>query len=82
MIKNDKNGLTLCSKARASGQSASQGAQTRKRCALKSILDSSFKYTHSSATDVRKTFARARLEQQAFDQAVTDWELMRYFERI
>ena len=24
----------------------------------------------------------ARLEQQAFDRAVTDWELMRYFERI
>ena len=24
----------------------------------------------------------ARLEQQAFDQAVTDWELVRYFERI
>src|SRR5574341_579850 len=24
----------------------------------------------------------ARLEQQAFDQAVTDWELARYFERI
>ena len=24
----------------------------------------------------------ARLEQQAFDQAVTDWELTRYFERI
>src|SRR5207247_1805128 len=24
----------------------------------------------------------ARLEQQAFDQAVTDWELMRNFERI
>ncbi|MBI2016522.1 MAG: glutamine synthetase [Candidatus Rokubacteria bacterium] len=24
----------------------------------------------------------ARLEQQAFDQAVTDWELLRYFERI
>ena len=22
------------------------------------------------------------LEQQAFDQAVTDWELLRYFERI
>jgi hypothetical protein len=32
---------------------------------LKSILDSSFKYTPSSATDVRKTFARVRLEQQA-----------------
>ncbi|PYN12141.1 MAG: glutamine synthetase, partial [Candidatus Rokuibacteriota bacterium] len=24
----------------------------------------------------------ARLEQQAFDQVVTDWELARYFERI
>ncbi len=24
----------------------------------------------------------ARLEQQAFDQAVTDWELIRNFERI
>ena len=24
----------------------------------------------------------ARLEQQAFDQVVTDWELMRNFERI
>jgi len=23
-----------------------------------------------------------RLEQQAFDQVVTDWELMRHFERI
>ena len=23
-----------------------------------------------------------RLEQQAFDQAVTDWELIRHFERI
>ena len=30
---------------------------------MKSILDSSFHYTHSSATDVRKTFARVRLEQ-------------------
>jgi hypothetical protein len=32
---------------------------------MKSILDSSFKYTPSSETDVRKTFARVRLEQQA-----------------
>jgi hypothetical protein len=32
---------------------------------MKSILDSSFKYTPSSQTDVRKTFARVRLEQQA-----------------
>jgi hypothetical protein len=32
---------------------------------MKSILDSSFTYTPSSQTDVRKTFARVRLEQQA-----------------
>jgi hypothetical protein len=32
---------------------------------MKSILDSSFEYTPSSQTDVRKTFARARLERQA-----------------
>lgn len=32
---------------------------------MKSILDSSFKYTPSSQTDVRKTFARVRLELQA-----------------
>jgi len=32
---------------------------------MKSILDSSFEYTPSSQTDVRKTFARVRLEQQA-----------------
>jgi hypothetical protein len=41
-----------------------QGALITGECALKSILDSSFIYTHSSATDVRKTFARVRLEQQ------------------
>ena len=32
---------------------------------MKSILDSSFRYTPSSATDVRKTFERVRREQQA-----------------
>ena len=32
---------------------------------MKSILDSAFKYTPSCETDVRKTFARVRLEQQA-----------------
>ena len=32
---------------------------------MKSILDSSFKYTPSCKTDVRQTFARVRLEQQA-----------------
>ena len=32
---------------------------------MKSILDSSFKYTPSSQTDVRKTFDRIRRQQQA-----------------
>lgn len=30
---------------------------------MKSILDSSFKYTPSAETDLRKTFARLRREQ-------------------
>jgi hypothetical protein len=32
---------------------------------VKSVLDSSFEYTPSSQTDVRKTFERIRREQQA-----------------
>ena len=32
---------------------------------MKSILDSSFKYTPSSQTDVRETFDRIRRERQA-----------------
>ena len=32
---------------------------------MKSILDPTFKYTHSSKTDVRKTFARLRREAEA-----------------
>jgi hypothetical protein len=32
---------------------------------MKSIFDSSFKYTRSIETDVRKTFERIRREQQA-----------------
>jgi hypothetical protein len=32
---------------------------------VKSVFDSSFKYTPSFATDVRKTFERVRREQQA-----------------
>jgi hypothetical protein len=31
---------------------------------MKSILDPSFKYTRSVDTDIRKTFARLRLEQR------------------
>jgi len=30
---------------------------------MKSILDRSFKYTPSTSTDLRKTFAKARREQ-------------------
>lgn len=57
----------LRSEAREGGESAFSGRADRKRKdgALKSILDSSFRYTPSSATDLRKTFARVRLEQQA-----------------
>jgi hypothetical protein len=32
---------------------------------MKSILDRSFKYTPSAATDVRKTFERVRQQQRA-----------------
>jgi hypothetical protein len=32
---------------------------------MKSILDSSFKYTPSTHTDVRETFCRIRREQEA-----------------
>lgn len=32
---------------------------------MKSILDRSFRYTPSTQTDVRKTFARVRFEQQS-----------------
>lgn len=31
---------------------------------MKSILDASFRYTPSTATDLRKTFARIRREQK------------------
>ena len=33
-------------------------------------------------TVVRHYLHHGRLEQQAFDQSVTDWELVRLFERI
>lgn len=36
---------------------------------MKSILDRSFRYTSSAQTDVRKTFARVRREQQLQEQA-------------
>lgn len=34
---------------------------------MKSILDSSFRYTPSAQTDLRKTFARLRREQRQAD---------------
>jgi hypothetical protein len=36
---------------------------------MKSILDRSFRYTPSSQTDLRKTFARVRREQVKADEA-------------
>ena len=41
---------------------------------MKSILDRSFRYTSSAATDVRKTFDRIRREQrrQLMAQALSD----------
>ena len=36
---------------------------------MKSILDSSFRYTSSVETDLRKTFARIRREQRALQQS-------------
>jgi hypothetical protein len=39
--------------------------------AMKSILDPSFRYVPSTATDVRKTFARIRREMQKVGAQVT-----------
>jgi hypothetical protein len=36
---------------------------------MKSILDRSFQYTPSAATDLKKTFARIRREQRAHEAA-------------
>jgi hypothetical protein len=45
---------------------------------MKSILDSSFRYTPSSETDVRKTFERIRREQQAQIQEEQVTQIRRY----
>ena len=45
---------------------------------MKTILDPSFRYTPSHATDVRKTFERARREQRGVpDDAFPSLEPMR-----
>jgi hypothetical protein len=38
------------------------------RCAMKSILDPTFRYTSSANTDLRKTFARIRRENRKQSQ--------------
>ena len=38
---------------------------------MKSILDSSFRYTNSVETDLRKTFARIRRQQRTDQQVQT-----------
>jgi hypothetical protein len=42
---------------------------------MKSILDSSFRYTPSTHTDVRETFCRIRREQEAQLQAKEQVEI-------
>jgi len=44
---------------------------------MKSILDPSFRYTPSAATDVRKTFARVRREMQRAQAARRDSDAAR-----
>jgi hypothetical protein len=46
-----------------------QRSVKRRETCVKSILDSSFRYTNSVETDLRKTFARIR-RQQRMDQQV------------
>ena len=52
--------------ARRAGCSAES---IKERYGVKSILDSSFRYTSSVETDLRKTFARIRRQQRTDQQA-------------
>jgi len=51
----------------AAGRGAAQISSERD--GVKSILDSSFRYTNSVETDLRKTFARIRRQQRTDKQA-------------
>ena len=52
------------------GQRAGCSANCQAKSAtVKSILDSSFRYTNSVETDLRKTFARIRREQRTLQQS-------------
>jgi hypothetical protein len=46
-----------------------RGSSNDERYSVKSILDSSFRYTNSVETDLRKTFARIRRQQRTDQQA-------------
>jgi hypothetical protein len=61
----------VCGKHFASMGSAGgvQRGLSSTRVTVKSILDSSFRYTNSVETDLRKTFARIRREQRAMQQS-------------
>jgi hypothetical protein len=48
---------------------------------MKSILDRSFRYTPSYATDVKATFARIRREQRAAAPALSNSNVARLPER-
>jgi len=53
---------------RCSGRGAAR-LSSDERYDVKSILDSSFRYTNSVETDLRKTFARIRRQQRTDQQA-------------
>ena len=63
--------VSLCGKHFASIGSAGgvQRELSATSATVKSILDSSFRYTNSVETDLRKTFARIRREQRASQQS-------------
>ena len=68
----DCSGLSLHGKhfaliAAAGG--VQRGLSRNERYDVKSILDSSFRYTNSVETDLRKTFARIRRQQRTDQQA-------------
>ena len=44
---------------------------------MKSILDRSFRYTPSSKTDLRKTFAKVRREQRLINKATAEQSSIR-----
>jgi hypothetical protein len=44
---------------------------------MKSILDRSFRYTPSSNTDLRKTFAKLRREQRLINKATAEQSSIR-----